>query len=122
MDDTEVSQAIKRRSVDCFCLPKEQVKPGWNFMTENKVQKRYPSYGNLCGGGRCGDSLVGFLHVGSIWALSTVVGLEDEGVLLLQLTVQLVLGPDHPLASGLVQDHRFEGDVLPVDPEAADLP
>lgn len=67
------------------------------------------------------DSLVGFLHVGAVGSLSTVVGLDGEGVLLLQLTVQLVLGPDDSLASGLVQDHRLEGDILPVDPEAANL-
>lgn len=42
-------------------------------------------------------------------------------MLLLQLAVQLVLGPDDPLASGLVQDHCLEGDILPMDPEAANL-
>ncbi len=67
------------------------------------------------------NSLVGFLHVGAIGPLSTVVGLDSEGVFLLQLAVQLVLGPDDPLASGLVQDHCLEGDILPVDPEAANL-
>lgn len=64
---------------------------------------------------------MGFLHVGSVGTFSTVVGLDGEGVLLLQLTVQLVLGPDDPLPSGLVQDHCLEGDILPVDPEAANL-
>lgn len=64
---------------------------------------------------------MGFLHVGAIGPLSTVVGLDGEGVLLLQLAVQLVLGPDDPLTSGLVQDHCLEGDILPVDPEAANL-
>ena len=64
---------------------------------------------------------MGLLHVGSIRALSTVVGLQGEGVLLLQLAVQRALGADHPLARGLVQHHRLEGHVLPVDPEAADL-
>lgn len=48
------------------------------------------------------DSLVGFLHVGTIGTLSTVVGLDGECVLLLKFTVQLVLGPDDPLTSGLV--------------------
>lgn len=67
------------------------------------------------------DLLVGLFHVGPIRTLSTVVGLNSEGVLLLQLTVQLVFGPDHPLSSGLVQDHCLEGDVLPMDPEAAYL-
>lgn len=61
------------------------------------------------------------LHVGTIRTLSTVVGLDGEGVLLLQLTVQLVLCPDNPLASGLVQDHCLKRDILPVDPEAANL-
>ena len=64
---------------------------------------------------------MGLLHVGSVGALPAVVGLDGEGVLLLQLTVQLVLGADHPLAGGLVQHHRLEGHALPVDPEAADL-
>lgn len=60
-------------------------------------------------------------HVGTIRTLSTVVGLDGEGVLLLQLTVQLVLCPDNPLSSGLVQDHCLKRDILPVDPEAANL-
>lgn len=64
---------------------------------------------------------MGFLHVGTIRTLSTVVRLDGEGVLLLQLTVQLVLGSDDPLASGLVQDHCLKGDILPVDPEATNL-
>lgn len=67
------------------------------------------------------NSLVGFLHVGTIRTLSTVIGLDGEGVLLLQLAVQLVLGPDDPLTSGLVKDHCLEGDILPMDPEAANL-
>lgn len=67
------------------------------------------------------DLLVGFLHVGSIRTLSTVIGLDGEGMLLLQLAVQLVFGPDDPLASGLVQNHCLKGDILPVDPEAANL-
>lgn len=67
------------------------------------------------------DSLVGFLHVGAIRTFSTVVGLDGEGVLLLQLAVQLVLGTDDPLSSGLVQDHCLKGNILPVDPEAANL-
>lgn len=67
------------------------------------------------------DSLVGFLHVGAIGTLPAVVCLDGERVLLLQLAVQLVLGPDDPLTSGLVQDHCLEGDILPVDPEAANF-
>lgn len=66
-------------------------------------------------------SLVRFLHVGAIRTLPAVVCLDGEGVLFLQLTVQLVLGPDDALASGLVQDHCLEGDILSVDPEAANL-
>ena len=64
---------------------------------------------------------MGLLHVSSIRTLATVVGLDGEGVLLLQLAVQLVLGPNDPLARGLVQHHRLEGDILAVDPEATDL-
>ena len=67
------------------------------------------------------DSLVGFLHIGTIRTLSTVICLDSKGVLLLQLTIQLVLGPDDTLASGLVQDHCLKGDILPMDPEAANL-
>lgn len=63
-----------------------------------------------------------FLHVAAIRSLSTVVGLDGEGMLLLQLTIQFILGPDQALASGLIQHHRLERHVLPVDPEAADLP
>lgn len=65
--------------------------------------------------------LMRFLHVGAIGTLSTVVRLDGEGVLLLQLTVQLILGSDGPLASRLVQDHCLEWDILPVDSEAANL-
>lgn len=64
---------------------------------------------------------MGFLHVGTIRTLSTVVGLDGESVLLLKLTVQLVLGTEDPLTSGLVQDHCLKGDILPVDPEPANL-
>lgn len=67
------------------------------------------------------DSLVGFLHVGAIGTLSTVISLDGEGVFFLQLAVQLVPGPDDPLTSGLVQDHCLKGNILPVDPEAANL-
>lgn len=67
------------------------------------------------------DSLVRLLHVGPIRTLSTVVCLDGERVLLLQLTVHLVLCPDDSLSGGLVQDHGLEGDILPVDPEATDL-
>lgn len=68
-----------------------------------------------------GDSLVRFLHVGPIGTLPTVVCLDGERVLLLQLTIHLVFGPDDSLSSGLVQDHGLEGNILPVDPEATDL-
>lgn len=67
------------------------------------------------------DLLVRFLHVGAIGTLSTVVRLDGERVLLLQLTVHLVFGPDDSLPSGLVQDHCLEGDILSVDPEATNL-
>lgn len=61
------------------------------------------------------------LHVGAIRTLSTVVCLDGERVLLLQLTIHLVLCPDDSLSSGLVQDHGLEGNILSVDPEATDL-
>lgn len=67
------------------------------------------------------DSLVRLLHVGAIRTLSTVVRLDGERVLLLQLTIHLVFCPDDSLSSGLVQDHGLEGNILSVDPEATDL-
>lgn len=66
--------------------------------------------------------LVRFLHVGSVGSLSTVVGLDGERVLFLKLTVQLVLGPDHSFACGLVQHHCLERNILAVNTEAANLP
>lgn len=65
--------------------------------------------------------LVRLLHVGPVGSLSAVVGLDGESVLLLQLAIQLLLGPDDALAGGLVQHHGLEGDILPVDPEAANF-
>lgn len=67
------------------------------------------------------DSLVGFLHVGPIRTFSTVIGLDGKCMLFLELTVQLVLGSDNTFARGLVQDHCLEGDILTMDPEAANL-
>ena len=64
---------------------------------------------------------MGLLHVGTIGALSTVICLDGECMLFLQLAVQLVLSPDNPFTSGLVQDHCLKGNILPVDPEAANL-
>lgn len=64
---------------------------------------------------------MGFLHVGAIRTLSAVVGLDGESVLLLQLAIQLLFGADDPLAGGLVQNHSLEGNILPVDPEAANF-
>lgn len=61
------------------------------------------------------------LHVGPIRTLSTVVCLDGECVLLLQLTIHLVFCSDDSLSSGLVQDHSLEGNILSVDPEATDL-
>lgn len=65
--------------------------------------------------------LVRLLHVGTVGSLSAVVGLDGESVLLLQLAIQLLFGPDDALAGGLVQHHGLEGDILPVDPEAANF-
>lgn len=53
---------------------------------------------------------MGLLAVDSVRSLSAVVGLDGEAVLPLALTVQRLLGPDQTLASGAVQDHRFELD------------
>lgn len=67
------------------------------------------------------DLLVGFLHIGAIRTLSAVVGLDGESVLLLQLAIQLLFGADDALAGGLVQNHSLEGNILPVNPEAANF-
>lgn len=83
-------------------------------MVENKGKCRCSEPAEL-------DLLVGFLHIGAIRTLSAVVGLDGESVLLLQLAIQLLFGADDPLAGGLVQNHSLEGNILPVDPEAANF-
>lgn len=57
----------------------------------------------------------------AIWALAAVVGLEGEGIVLLQLTVQLLPGADQALSRGLVHHHSVEGDVLPMDFKSTNL-
>lgn len=63
-----------------------------------------------------------FLPVGAAGSGSTVIGLDDEGVLLLALTVHGVDCPQHPLARRSVQHHGLEWSVLPVDLKGTDLP
>ena len=50
------------------------------------------------------------------------MGLDDEGVLLLQLTVHQAPGPQLALARRAVQHHRLERGLQPMDVEGADLP
>lgn len=57
----------------------------------------------------------------AIWALAAVVGLEGEGIVLLQLAVQLFPGADQALSRGLVHHHSVEGDVLPMDFKSTNL-
>jgi hypothetical protein len=53
-------------------------------------------------------SLVGLLAVGSIGALSTVIGLDGEAVLPLALTVQGLFRADQALPCRAVQNHRLK--------------
>lgn len=50
------------------------------------------------------------------------MGLDDEGVLLLQLAVHQAAGPQLALARRTVQHHRLERSLQPVDVERADFP
>lgn len=62
-----------------------------------------------------------FLPVGAAGSGPAVVGLDDEGVLLLTLTVHAAAGLQHPLARRAVQHHGLERSVLPVDLEGTNL-
>lgn len=67
------------------------------------------------------DLLVGFFCVCSIWSLPTVVGLDGERVVLLQLTVKLFLRAYYSLTSGFIHYHCFKGNILPVDFKSTNL-
>lgn len=63
------------------------------------------------------DSLVRLLPLRSPGAGSTVVSLNDEGVLLLHLAIHQATGPQLALARRSVQHHRLERSVQPLDVE-----
>lgn len=60
-------------------------------------------------------------HVGPIWSLPAVVGLDGERVVFLKLTVQFLFGANDSLASGLIHDHCVKGDILPVNFKSTNL-
>ena len=55
-------------------------------------------------------------------ARATVVGLDDEGVLLLQLAVHQAPGPQLALSGRPVQNHRLERGLQSLDIKRTDLP
>lgn len=68
------------------------------------------------------DSLVGFLPVGSAGPRPTVVGLDDEGVLFLALTVHRAAGLQDSLSWCAIQHHSLEGSILTINLKGANLP
>lgn len=67
-------------------------------------------------------SLVRLLALRSPGAGSTVVSLDDEGVLLLRLAVHQAPGPQLALAGRPVQHHRLERGLQPLDVERTNFP
>lgn len=63
-----------------------------------------------------------FLPVGAAGSGPAVVRLDDEGVLLLALTVHRADGPQHPFARRSVQHDGLEWSILPIDLKGTDLP
>lgn len=53
---------------------------------------------------------------------ATVVGLDDEGVLLLQLAVDGALGAEPALSRCLIEHHGLEGQLLAMDLERTNFP
>lgn len=70
---------------------------------------------------KCLYSLVTLFPVGSTRAGSTVVGLDDEGVLLLLLAVYGAPGPQHPFSRRPVQHLGLKRGLLPVNLKSTDL-
>lgn len=68
------------------------------------------------------NSLVGLFALCAPGARAAVVGLDDEGVFLLQLAVHQATGPQLALTRRTVQHHRLERSLQPVDVECTDLP
>lgn len=68
------------------------------------------------------DSLVGFLPVGPARSGPTVVGLDYEGILFLDLTVHGTTGPQDSFSWRAIQNHRLKRSVLTVDLKGTNLP
>lgn len=69
-----------------------------------------------------GHSLVRFLPGRLLGPRATVVGLDDERVLLLQFTVDGAPGAEPALSRRLVEHHSLEGQLLAMDLECTDFP
>lgn len=69
-----------------------------------------------------GSSLVWLLPGCLLGSHTTVIGLDDECVLLLQLTVNGTLGTEPALSRCLIQHHSLKGQLLPMDLECTDFP
>lgn len=67
-------------------------------------------------------SLVRLLALHAPRARPTVVSLDDEGVLLLQLAVHQAAGPQLALAGRTIQHYCFERSLQTMDVERTDLP
>lgn len=65
--------------------------------------------------------LVRSFYTGPVWPLPTVIGLDGERVVLLQLTVQLLCGANDPLASGFIHHHCVKGHILSVNLKSTNL-
>lgn len=73
-------------------------------------------------GSLSGHSLVRLLPGRLPGPCATVVGLDDERVLFLQLTVDGTLGAQPALSRRLVEHHGLKGQLLAVDLERANFP
>lgn len=88
----------------CF-LPDNNIDCGANVRQSKKKKKNFPHF----------HPLVRFLPVCSTWSWPTVIGLDDECVFLLQLTVNGTPCSKPTFSRCLVQHNGFEGHFLPMD-------
>lgn len=88
----------------CFicCLPDNNIEYGANVCQSKNISPHF-------------HPLVRFLPVCSTWSWSTVIGLDDEGVFLLQLTVNRTPRSKPTFSRCLVQHNSLEGHFLPMD-------
>lgn len=116
----------REAGADCQCgamesFPSEHLAPISSQCTPHSTTGSRPLRARFPLSPAQADLLVGFFGICSIWSPATVVGLDGEGVVLLQLTVQLLLGADYSLTSGFIHHHCFKGNILPVDLKSTDL-